>query len=99
MPELRDTRTPKSNCPFCLHKLDAAMSGDPAHPDVMPKPGDFSVCISCASILVFTDDLRLRAPNPGELETAFREDILLERAITRAQRAVQSIDRRGMRNG
>ena len=89
--EFRDTPVPTSRCPFCGHKLDAAMAGDPKYPDVIPKPGDVSVCISCASVLVFADDLTVRAPMPGEIE--------MTPALRRAQDAVRALDRRGMRNG
>ena len=86
---LRDTRTAECRCPWCGHKLDAAMAGDPATPDAVPKPGDVSVCISCAQILVFTDELTLRASMPGEIE--------ITPALRRVQQAVRALDRRKMR--
>jgi hypothetical protein len=87
--KLRDTRTPKCRCPWCGHRLDAAMAADHDKPDAAPKPGDVSVCISCAQILVFADDLTLRASMPGEIE--------LTPALRRAQQAVRMLDRRTMR--
>jgi hypothetical protein len=65
------------------------MAGDPANPDAAPDPGDVTVCISCAQLLVFTDDLTLRAPMPGEVE--------MTPAIRRAQELVRRLDRRAMR--
>jgi hypothetical protein len=56
--------------------------------DATPKPGDVSVCISCVQILVFTDELTLRAPMPGEIEPT--------PALRRAQAAVRALDRRNM---
>lgn len=87
--ELRDTRTPECRCPWCGHRLDAAMAGDPEHPDATPSPGDVSVCISCAQILVFQEDLTLRAASPSEIE--------ITPAIRRAQQAIRTLDRRQMR--
>lgn len=37
--------------------------GDKPHPD----PGDVTICIECANLLVFTDDYTLRKPAPSEL--------------------------------
>lgn len=87
--KLRDTCTPECRCPWCGHQLDAAMAADPAKPDAAPKPGDASVCISCAQVLVFTDELTLRASMPGEIEPT--------PALRRAQEAVRALDRRTMR--
>jgi hypothetical protein len=87
--KLRDTDTPPCRCPWCGHRFDAAMSANPDRPDAAPKPGDVSVCISCAQVLVFTDDLTLRASMPGEIE--------LTPALRRAQQAVRMLDRRTMR--
>ena len=84
--KLRDSRTPKSPCPWCGHILDGAMAADPKNPDATPKPGDVSVCISCAQILVFNDDLTMRASMPGEIEVT--------PVMRRAQQAVRMLDRR-----
>lgn len=89
--KLRDTRTPACRCPYCGHNLDAAMSGNPKNPDAVPKPGDVSVCISCASVLVFKPDLTLR----GEL---YPGEVPINEVIRRAQQAVRMLDRRKMRN-
>lgn len=87
--KLRDTATTPCRCPWCGHRIDAAMAGDPAEPDVTPKPGDVSVCISCAQMLVFTDNLTLRASMPGEIP--------MTPGLRRAQQAVRMLDRRKMR--
>jgi hypothetical protein len=85
---LRDTRVPESLCPFCGQRLDSAIAADPANPDAQPDPGDVTICISCAQILVFTDDLTLRASMPGEVE--------ITPEIRRAQEMVRRLDRRMM---
>lgn len=45
-----DHRLPPQRCPLCDHRLDAASALDS---DAAPTPGDLTVCISCASPLVF----------------------------------------------
>ena len=47
-----------SSCPKCRKELDRAS----AHTDhsVAPKPGDFSVCMYCATPLIFGRDMALR---------------------------------------
>ena len=86
MPDTAAFRLPKCRCPHCEQELDAAMSADPADPDAAPSPGDVTVCISCAQLLVFTDDLLLRAARPGEVE--------MTPVMRRAQRLVRRLDRR-----
>jgi hypothetical protein len=51
------TRLKLSNCPRCDYKVDAAT---PVFDDtVCPKPGDFTICINCATLLIFTEDMGL----------------------------------------
>lgn len=85
---LRASRTPECLCPWCGHRLGASMAADPKKPDATPKPGDLTVCFSCAQVLVFTDDLKLRASMPGEIEDM--------PALRRAQQAARALDRRRM---
>jgi len=74
---------PKCRCPYCDTLLDAA---SPAKGDAVPEPGDASVCIKCASPLVFDKDLRLRKPLPGEVSNSPALDVVM--------RVIRSIDRR-----
>lgn len=53
----------QSNCAECGAKLDRATGPD------APSPGDFTVCIDCANVNVFTDALEMRKPT---LEEAFQ---------------------------
>jgi serine protease inhibitor ecotin len=62
------------------------MAADPANPDAKPDPGDVTICIQCAQLLVFTGDLTLRAAKPGEIE--------MTPEIWRAQQLVRRLDRR-----
>lgn len=98
MADFRETETPACRGPYCGHRFDRATSAMPDDRDAVPVPGAASVCISCASVLVFDDALRLRKPYPGEIEAAFAEDPVFARNISRAQRLVRSMDRREMPN-
>lgn len=80
---MHKTRLPACRCPYCGTQLDAATKLDRA---IMPKPGDISVCIKCAQVLVFADDLMLRKPKPDEIEIT--DEIKLY------QQAVRFLDRR-----
>lgn len=57
-------RMPVCHCPHCGYKLDAASV--PGNKGKRPIPGDFSVCLKCAAVLRFKDDLTLRATTLGE---------------------------------
>jgi hypothetical protein len=59
-----------------------------------PSPGDYSICLSCASVLVFDDALRPTAPTVGELMKIMRGSNGDE--IRRYQTAVRNIDRSGL---
>lgn len=80
------TDIPESRCPFCGYRSEAAS----APGDKSPEPGHVAVCISCASVLVFNDDLLLRAMTQGEfadLHPDNRKEILL------IQRGIRMLDR------
>jgi len=84
------TDIPKSRCPFCGYLSEEAS----APGDASPKPGHVAVCISCASVLVFNDDLRLRAMTPTEfadLHPDSRDEISL------IQRGIRMLDRRKLK--
>lgn len=46
----------KDKCPICGKELDSATS---AHGNDRPSPGDISICIYCATILRFDENLKL----------------------------------------
>lgn len=72
-----------NQCPVCLHEHDAATSVGPN--DGAPAPGDFTVCIECASILRWTDGMRLRVFS--ELDTL---DLATRGLLELAQRHVKA---------
>lgn len=58
-----------SFCPFCFKLLDAAsILGSEA----APTPGDFTVCIECANVLRYADDMSLIASSLMEVPTYLR---------------------------
>lgn len=58
------------SCPHCGEKLDAAIAvGDE---EISPNPGDWSICLYCASPLVFTDK-GYRKPTPDEYAEMIRD--------------------------
>lgn len=44
-------------CPFCGHKLSGAASV--LDKNVVPKTGDYTVCIECVEVSFFNKDMRL----------------------------------------
>lgn len=63
-----------------MRVASAATKGFASEP--APEPGDFSLCIYCGSILVFTEKLALRMPTILELQ-----EVEHDQAIQDAQRA------------
>lgn len=68
------TRTPPSKCLNC-GKLITAGAPTPDFPDdskpnpddSKPNPGDVAVCLDCAHVHIYADDLTLRAPTDDEM--------------------------------
>ena len=83
-----DHHVPLTHCPFCGKELDGA-SG--TNGDQAPRPGDFSVCIGCASPLVFGPDLSLQIISAKHWAALSEENLADLRLM---MRAVREIDRR-----
>lgn len=56
MERLHSTPLLRDFCPTCRCLLDAATEAHNA--EVMPRPGDYSICFRCGQCLVFNDELR-----------------------------------------
>jgi hypothetical protein len=56
-----------SPCPFCGKVNDRASN---VGGEGMPEAGDYGVCFGCASVVVYSDDLKLRGPTEQELAEA-----------------------------
>jgi len=81
---VRTTRFEPAPCPSCGKSLDAA-----THPteDLTPEPGDFTICLGCQDLFVFTDELELRAPTTEELgQVPLLETSRFQALITEAKR-------------
>jgi hypothetical protein len=63
---MKDHRVRPASCPHCEKVLDGALTwiGDD---DRGPAPNDATVCINCGTILIYTDDLRLRLATALEI--------------------------------
>jgi len=72
-----------SRCPFCAYKLNGAAGMVAVESETAkPSPGDFSVCIECANVLIFDKDLSLRRPTYEEArESRERPDVMQARDI------------------
>lgn len=71
-------RLPTDCCPECKTILDAitGLQKDGLWKEnIIPTPGDLSLCVRCGEILVFNPELRLRKATPKDLETLITEDI------------------------
>lgn len=60
-------------CPWCHAFLDAAtvITDDE---NAIPVGGDVSICLYCARVSIYEDDLSLRKPTPKERETLDKDD-------------------------
>ena len=81
------TRVAACSCPYCGSKLDAASGLDEA---AKPKPGCLSVCIECAEICVFNEQLALEKPEHGTLEEVFAADPDFGREVHALQSRVRT---------
>jgi len=70
-------------CPECGKPLNGASGIDT---DNGPDPGDFSVCIYCGTILVFSEDIKLRHPTAEEMKDIAGDERIL--AIHAARKGV-----------
>lgn len=84
----KTTKLPASRCPLCGLESNAASSPEGATPD----PGDITICMHCAGLLVFTDDMRLRTATNAEIAELPRSAALKVRTY---QTAVENLHRVG----
>ena len=62
---MKTTRHAPFPCPACGLKMDASSDMDGK---AIPKPGDFTLCIRCGCVLVFTDELIGRRAEQADLD-------------------------------
>jgi predicted RNA-binding Zn-ribbon protein involved in translation (DUF1610 family) len=85
------TRTPEQKCPKCGKKLDSASSVKGNH---KPEAGDFTVCISCNSILTFETGLTLSMASDAELRKLSPAELF---DLVRTQTAIREMHRQRQR--
>lgn len=73
---MKHFKTPLNLCAVCNHELDGATQ---VGGENKPNPGDVSICVRCANVAVFDDDLKLRQPTAEE-QKLFDEDLLISEA-------------------
>lgn len=64
MKRARTTRHKASPCLACGKKLDASTSTEGDH---KPSPGDATVCLECAHLMMYADDMTLRELTDEEM--------------------------------
>lgn len=84
------TDLPENRCPLCGYRVDAAS----APGEASPNPGDSAVCMSCASVLVFDESLRLRKMSRDEFTGLHPES---RKEISLIQRGIRMLDRRRLK--
>lgn len=75
-------RLKADKCPNCGYKLDAATSATGAGD---PSPGDLTVCVRCAAVLVFTSEMAHRKFSEEETQGLDPETRAL---VVKAQQAI-----------
>jgi hypothetical protein len=80
---MKTTILSMSSCPRCGYGVDAATA---AYGNVQPKPGDVSICLNCAALMQFNDDLKL-GPGPESLLDELPAD--KRRLIERGRRYIR----------
>lgn len=83
------TIMPPLACPYCGYRLVAASRFEEV---VTPRPGDISVCISCAQVIQFGYDLTLRKLTKAELDAIFAGDPQAAADVRKYQRAVLGME-------
>ena len=81
--------TPASYCPGCNYRFDRATST--FDDQVRPKPGDITICIKCATVLIFNGDMSARLATDGDLRELDAVTLL---EIFRARTAIRFIQTR-----
>jgi hypothetical protein len=64
-----DHQVPPSVCTSCGLVMDGAtgVAEDGHKGDIVPDPGDFTVCINCGHLMIFNEDLTLRDLTDDEM--------------------------------
>lgn len=80
---------PNARCPSCNTELDFAENVDGGG---APEAGNISVCIQCAAVLVFNDDLSFRVPTDEDWQE-IKSDLSCLRNLVITQASVRKVHR------
>jgi hypothetical protein len=86
-------RMPPNVCRQCGKPLDAAIDAATGV-DTEAAPGNLSICLDCSDVMVFADDLSLRAPTDAEIIAMAGDPTLVG-----AQALLDSFRKRRQRDG
>lgn len=89
----RTTRTPPSHCLDCGYAINAG-SPTPDFPNASPEPGDVAICLKCAHLMVYADDLTVRALTGDEVV-----EVAGDPEIVRAVNAIAELNKRERQHG
>jgi hypothetical protein len=88
---MKSYKTPTFHCPRCQHKLDRVTPSDDSEAARKPEENDFTICIQCGEILVFSKDLSLELMAKKDLKALYKEDRQTFFYLHYLQREIRSI--------
>ena len=65
-----------AKCPACGYPAEGATAINDSETPRMPKPGDFAICMGCASVHAYDENLHLRALTRPERRRIARDERL-----------------------
>lgn len=77
----------KNKCPSCGELIDANTNID-GNKEVTPGPGDLSLCIYCATMLEYEDNLTLKVLQREKLNRIRRDTPGIYKLLKNAQQAI-----------
>lgn len=78
---------PENRCVLCHGILNAATMVDGVDD---PAVGDVSICVYCGNVMVFDDDMNLRAMTKKEAELIYNNETVLKAVVAIQTRAGRS---------
>jgi hypothetical protein len=85
----RETRHPSITCPLCGATRETSYAHDGS--DVVPSPGDLSVCRYCCAVMIFDDEMRPRPLTQAETMDLLTTPDMVE-TLAEAVRHVQELN-------
>lgn len=92
----RCVRMPETRCPRCGATFDAASDEWNEHPRG-PRAGDMTICVYCAAVLVFEEQLALRLFTDADLERLHPEQVI-QMVIMQQRVIATTVKQRAMLN-